>query len=240
MKKSITIRSLFMLAIVTLLSFTGFSQVAIKSAQDTSNARLSLIKTASYSNSVTLNMIKQKNDTLAQTLRVIKQKNDTLAQTLRANNNVGGFTKKILNTVTTNAIAYSIGDNIGGINTITNASRTNAGTGTLTDIIVWSKEAQTFNATIDFWSASPGAGSYVNNAAQTIVGDEAVWLGSATLSTTDFITTGTISRAHLKNLNITLGNQAARNIFFTIVTTSAPTWAVGTTGVVIVTGVEQD
>lgn len=276
MKKQISIILMF-----TLLSFIGFSQVATKPAQDTTNAKLALIKNASYSNSVSLVSIKKSNDTLAQSLRVIlnsvdsnsvyssrnnslistnttslalvKKSNDTLAQSLRViinsvdsnsvylsrNSNVGGFTKKIINTITTNTVTYSSGDNIGGIGTITNAARTTAGTGTLLDIQIWSTESQTFACTVDIWSASP-SGTYTNNGAEAITGDQATWLGSISVSGSDFITTGTIARAHIKNVNLDFGGQAAKNLFFTIVTTSTPAWTASTTGFYLVTGFKQD
>lgn len=106
MKKHITIRSLFMMVVFSLLSFAGFSQVATKVAQDTSNARLSLIKNSVYTQ-------KQKLDTLAQSLRLqataanqtastasltlIKKNNDTLAQSLRV----------IINSVDSNSVYSS-------------------------------------------------------------------------------------------------------------------------------------
>lgn len=86
MKKQITIRSLAMLALVMLLSFTGFSQVATSSLQTVGNATLSIVK--------------QKQDTIAQSLRlqataanqaiqttslgVLKAKLDSVNQFLRA------------------------------------------------------------------------------------------------------------------------------------------------------------
>lgn len=279
MKKQITMRSLFMIVMFALMSFAGYSQVAVAVKQDSSIANIKRVRLQEDSIALGhLPRIRIRSDTaIANTKRVRasvdtvaavdkririrvdttnaklaliktstylqKQKLDTLAQSMRANQNVGGFTKKIINTITTNTVAYSSGFNIGGINTITGASRTNAGTGSLLDLQIWSTETQTFNCTVDIWSASP-SGTYTNNSAQRVNGDQAIWLGSISVAGTDFVSVGTgtagITRAHIKNVNLDFGGQAAKNLFFTIVTTSTPQWTLGTSGLYVITGFKQD
>jgi len=321
MKKQITMRTLFMLLVFSLISLTGISQVATKAAQDTSNARLSLIKNSSYTqkqkldtlaqslrlqataanqtastatlalintgiatvastvgiNTATLAIVKQKNDTLAQSLRVIiantdsnsvysarianavdsnsvyssrnnslittntaslavlKAKLDTVNQNLR----YVGFKTKVLNSITTSTTTYTSGDNVGGIITCTNALRTTAGTGELTDFMIWSTETQTLSGVIHVWNASP-SGTYTNNAAAVIAGDQTKLLGVITFGATDFTTVGAISVAHIKNIGIPISGQAARSIFYTITLTSTPSWTATTTGMYTTAGFKQD
>ncbi len=288
MKKQFSIRSLAILALFTLLSFTGLSQVSLKVPQDTANARalsqvkkldslktvntrlqirldtsianikrvrasvdtvkavesrirvrldttnakLALLKTNNY-------VLRLKQDTLAQSMRVLINATDSNSIYLSRNGNVGGFTTKIYTTITTSTVTYTAGDNLGGIITVTNALRTTAGTGALTDLQIWSTETQSLACTVDIWSASP-SGSFVNNTAQVITGDQAVWLGSVTFAASDYITTGTIVRAHLKNLNIPISGQAARSIFLTIVGSGAPAWTGGTSGFYLTAGFKRD
>lgn len=321
MKKQITMRTLFMLLVFSLISLTGISQVATKAAQDTSNARLSLIKNSSYTqkqkldtlaqslrlqataanqtastatlalintgiatvastvgiNTTTLSLIKKNNDTLAQSLRVLigsidsnsvysarianavdsnsvyssrnnslittntaslavlKAKLDTVNQSLR----YVGFKTKVLNSITTSTTAYTSGDNVGGIITCTNALRTTGGTGELTDFMIWSTETQTLSGVVHFWNASP-SGTYTDNDAAVIAGDQTKLLGVITFGATDFTTVGAISVAHIKNLAIPISGQAARSVYYTITLTSAPTWTATTTGLYTSAGFKQD
>lgn len=266
MKKSI-IRAITILSLV--LSFSGYSQVAVKSSQDTASARLSLIKSSVYrletavaatnaslaagnaslaalnasmtANTATLTLIKKNNDTLAQSLRQIIVNSDSASIYAARNGNVGGFTNKIRNSVTTSTTAYSIGDNIGGIISAGSLMRTSGSTGSIIDFQIWSTETQSFACTVDFWSASPTpGGSFTDNSAESISGNQATWLGSISFSKSDFVVTGTICRAMAKNVGISLVGQAAKTIYYTIVTSETPTWTGSTTGIYTTIGVKQD
>lgn len=90
MKKQITIRSLFMMAIFALISFTGYSQVSTLAGQTAGTATLTLIKktndTLAQSARVhtnTLTNISNSLTIISTTLNVVKQKQDTIAQSLR-------------------------------------------------------------------------------------------------------------------------------------------------------------
>lgn len=262
MKKQFPIRSLIMIVMFTLLSVTGFSQVATKVPQDTANARLSLIKNGVYRtdatidtvaqslrlqstaanqviSTATLALVKKNNDTLAQSLRTIINSVDSSSVYLARNGNVGGFTAKILNTITTSASPdYSSGDNVGGINTLTGAVRISGGSGTIQDIIIWDKDAQSPSLVIDYWNTSP-SGTYTDNAAEVIAGDHAIWLGSVSISSADFITQGAITRASIKGVGLNIKALGSANIYFTISTTSVIN-ASSTSQIVIKHGILQD
>lgn len=152
---------------------------------------------------------------------------------------VGGDSDKISNTiVTTNGSAYTAEDNIGGINTITNALRTSGGTEVLIDVLIWDKDDQKAALQIDYWDASP-SGTYTNDAGQVIAGDSAKWLGTVEIAAGDYKTTGAVAKASIKNIGLVLKGDASRDIFFTIKTTETPTYT-STSGLIVSHGLLQD
>lgn len=234
------------------------------------NTSLATLATTVGVNTTTLAIVKQKNDTIAQntratvaglatvastvgvntaTLAIVKQKNDTIAQNTRAINSavtgtLSAFTYnkiyKISTSVTTSTASYSSGDNIGGIITLTNVARYTAGQAELYDFEIWDNENQKPNLTIDFYSASP-SGTYTDNAAQVMTGDGGVWLGSISVTSEQFTTTGGIARykASISLLTMLMHGSASRNYFMTITTTSTPTYS-NANGLIIKTGFKQD
>jgi hypothetical protein len=152
---------------------------------------------------------------------------------------VGGNSDKLSFTITTtNGTAYTANDNMGGIVTLTSLLRVSGGTEVLEDIILWSKENQKPNLYIDFWNASP-SGTYTNDAAQVIAGDDAKWLGMVEVSVSDWLDTGTISRATLRGLSILLKGSGSTSIYMTIQTKTAITYT-SVSGMVVKVGVLQD
>lgn len=136
----------------------------------------------------------------------------------------GGVLVKIANTITTsNNVAYASGDNIGNINTIVGALRVSGGSGFISDIEIWDKNAQNAPLIIDYWDLSP-SGTYTDNAPEVIAGDEAKHLGTIAVAAGDYITTGAVSRVSLKGINLPIVGNGSANIFFTIATTGTPTY----------------
>jgi hypothetical protein len=164
----------------------------------------------------------------------------TMAATEAHLGQVGGTYSVIPNTITTSTTSYSDGDNIGGIVTVSEAFRITAGSAEITDITVWDKANQKPTITIDFWNASPTSGTYTDNAAEVIVGDHGKWLGSVTISSSDYVTTGAVGRASIKNTGLIVSSAATRNLFFTITTSSTPTYSSGTTGLLVYLGIKQN
>jgi len=117
---------------------------------------------------------------------------------------MGGKTDKISNTITTSSgVAYTSGDNVGGIITITDALLKVDGTAILFDVEVWDKDDQKAPLTIDYWNASP-SGTYTDNAAQVIAGDFAKWLGRVDVVEEDYETTGAVATAIIRNIGLTV------------------------------------
>jgi hypothetical protein len=138
----------------------------------------------------------------------------------------GGFATKITNTPTISASPdYSSGDNIGGINTITNAMYANGASGFISELDIWDKAAQAPALIIDIFDTSP-SGTYTDNSAEVIAGDHAIWLGSISVAAGDWATTGAVSRVSLKGINLPVkATGGTRNLLFTVVTTSTPNYA---------------
>lgn len=234
------------------------------------NTSLATLATTVGVNTTTLAIVKQKNDTIAQntratvaglatvastvgvntaTLAIVKQKNDTIAQNTRAiytaitgTQSAYSYDKtyKISTSVSTSTAAYTSGDNIGGIITLTNVARYTGGSAQLTEMEIWDNENQKPSITIDFYSASP-SGTYTDNAAQVMAGDGGVWLGSINISSESYTTTGGIARYKLPISVLTayMYGSASRNYYMTITTTSTPTYS-NANGLIIKTGFKQD
>src|SRR3990167_2130961 len=129
--------------------------------------------------------------------------------------NTGGFTSKIAFSPATSATAYTANDNIGGIITLTSLLRTSGGTALLDTISLWLLGNAVPNLYIDFWDASP-SGTYTNDVAQVIAGDQLKWLGMAEVAVTDWKQTGVISRCTINPPKLGFKGNASANIFMTI------------------------
>lgn len=152
---------------------------------------------------------------------------------------VSGKVVRTSNTITTtNGTAYASGDNIGGIVTVTGALRISGGNGFISMIDIWDKQAQNAAITIDFWDASP-SGTYTNDAAQVIVGDDGKHLGSVSIAAGDYVSTGVASRACIKNINLPIVGNASTSIYATMVTTGTPTYT-STSSLILKLGIIQN
>lgn len=128
---------------------------------------------------------------------------------------VGGNTSKIAFSPTVSATAYTANDNVGGIITLTNILRTSGGTAILESISLWALGNAAPNLYIDFWDASP-SGTYTNDAAQVIAGDQAKWMGMVEVGAGDWKQTGVISRCSINPVKFGLKGNASANIYMTI------------------------
>lgn len=130
--------------------------------------------------------------------------------------NTGGFTAKLAFAPTTSSGAYTANDNIGGIITLGSALRTSGGTAIIDSISLWALANQKPNLYIDFWDASPSAGTYTNDSAQVIAGDQLKWLGMAEVAVADWKDTGVISRCSIRPTNFGIKGNASTSIYMTI------------------------
>lgn len=139
--------------------------------------------------------------------------------------NVGGFSTRVSVTPVISASPdYSSGDNVGAIQTVASAVRSSGGTAMLTEIEIWDKAAQNSAFVIDFWDASP-SGTYTDNSAEVIAGDDGKYLGSVFVSSADWVTTGAVSRCSIKGLGLILKPASGTSVYATVLTTSVPNQA---------------
>jgi hypothetical protein len=151
------------------------------------------------------------------TQRVITATDSTIGTvTALTSGNVGGFTSKVSFSPTTSATAYATNDNIGGVITLTNLLRTSGGTALLDTVSIWLLNNAAPNLYIDFWDATPTAGTYTNDVAQIIAGDQAKWMGNIEITTSDWKQTGVISRCSVNPPKFCLKGNGSANIFMTI------------------------
>lgn len=158
---------------------------------------------------------------------------------------IGGFTTKKTINVTNSTSPYSIGDNLGGILKIDEVLRSLNNTGVIFDICLWSKENNKPELVIDFWQKSP-LGTYTDNLAQVIDGDELIWLGCKKIEIADWIDSGVISRVHIPTIGIACiareindRSEASRNLYMTIQVNTVITWT-NTNSLIVRTGILQD
>lgn len=137
---------------------------------------------------------------------------------------VGGSTLKVAVTPTITAGAYHANDVVGGIQTFANAARVSGGTGKIDTIVVRDLAAQNVVLQIFFFSATPGTGTYTDNAAMDLDDtDSALCLGHITVAATDYISLADNSIATMRNVGLDY-TCAATSLFALIRTTGTPTY----------------
>ena len=128
-------------------------------------------------------------------------------------------------TITTTTSAYSVGDNVGGVITLTNCVRNSSTTSQITDLALWDLSNQKSAFTIHFWKATPPNGTYTNDVSQVIAGDQAYYLGMVNIISSDWITVGAIATLNVTNINIGIKPTTGTSIYATYVIGNTATYA---------------
>lgn len=131
--------------------------------------------------------------------------------------NAGGFTAKPQSTLTADG-SYTAGLNIGGIRTFT-ASRTGQRSGLINDVTIWDPSNAKPPIVVDIWAASP-TGTFTNMAIQVMT-SPLFYLGSFTVSASDYVTTGSVARVNKVGLDIAYFSQSAELLYYTVQATGA-------------------
>lgn len=153
------------------------------------------------------------------TLTTISGKVDVQLSSLQ---NVGGFTKTIQITPTVSASPdYSIGDAVGGKQTLTSAARTSGGTVILESIQVIDKAAQNGALEILIFDSDPSAATITDNSAFVFSTDISKLVARISVATSDYVTINTIGIATLKGLGIAIKANGSANLYAAIVTPAA-------------------
>ena len=153
--------------------------------------------------------------------------------------NAGGLTKIVSKTITVSLSAYTSGDVVGGVQTITDGLYGAGGTGILQSVTIIDVDARSAAFTIDIFSQQP-QGTYTDNGAYTLVtADSAYLIARVSVVAGDYVTAGGKGVATVTSLNIPVFATGTANLYALISTTSTPTWT-ATTNLSIVWGILQD
>ncbi len=153
---------------------------------------------------------------------------------------VGGNTSLISPTVTVSTTpAYTAGDVVGGILTLTNAMRTSGGTGILESIFINDASNQKAALDIYIFDSNPAAGTYTDNAAVVFSTDLTKLIARIPVAAADYVTNNSQATAHEKAIGAIMKASGSANLFAVIVTSGTPTYA-ATTAITIRFGSLQD
>lgn len=141
--------------------------------------------------------------------------------------NFGGYNAKVSTTVSVDGV-YSIGDNVGTVQTVSNCFRVGQTTGVLNDLELWDDQLQKAGLVIDLWTTTP-TGTFVNNGVQVInTSNMGFYLGSVVVNPSDYILYGNIYRVSISGIGIILKSGLVagteRNVYFTVSTSGTPNY----------------
>lgn len=144
---------------------------------------------------------------------------------------VGGITRIITPTLTVDTNIYAALDIIGGKLTLTEAVRTEYGSGILQAITITDDDNEKAAFDILIFDSDLG-GTTTDNGAWTMgAGDLASCLGRITVAATDYVTmvTGSAAVASIRNIGLPVRvNEASRKLYALIIATGTPTYTAAT------------
>lgn len=121
--------------------------------------------------------------------------------TVTVTGNVGGYTDK--QTFTVNATSnYTVGDCVGGIIPIASLKRNGINNFIIYEVTMFDENGGSPNLNIDFISNIYYTGGAVDHVQTDLTGNTTRYVGSVQISSSDWIQTGTITRASIKYVGI--------------------------------------
>jgi len=138
---------------------------------------------------------------------------------------VGGKMLFVRPAITVDTAVYAAGDTIGGVISLANAVRVSGGSGVLLDLQLTDLGNQKPALEIRFFGANPTNGTYTDNAATVLhATDQAHALGRVSVYTTDWLTTGSIATATIRNIGLGVQAESGTMVYMVITAggTSAP------------------
>lgn len=154
--------------------------------------------------------------------------------------NVGGYTTVIKDHTAVTAAGYSAGNAVGGKRTLTNALRSNNGTGVLESVSILDRANQKAAMTLFIFEADPSAATITDKSAFVFSTDDLKVIAQVSIATTDYVTTNSEAIAQKTGLGIALkGANGNTSLYAALVTSGTPTFA-ATTDVQLVYGILQD
>jgi hypothetical protein len=155
-----------------------------------------------------------------------------------------GSSKVVSPTITTTASAYTSGDVVGGVLTLSDAMRKVDGTGLLQSISVIDGANQKAALTILLFNANPSAGTYTDNGAcpsfVTNSADRAKLIRKINIAGSDYETIGSIAVAEITAISKHVSASGSKHLYAIIVTTGTPTYGANSTDLVVRFGFLRD
>jgi hypothetical protein len=153
---------------------------------------------------------------------------------------VGGNSLSLESTLTVTASAYSAGNNVGGLVTLTNAMRKSGGTGVLQNILVVDHSNQKPNLDIIFFTSTPAATFTDKSAFPTLAqADDALVICRVSIAAGDWVTIGGSGFASPSFQPKVVAATGSANLLMALNTSSTPTFA-ATTDIMVTTGFLRD
>lgn len=141
---------------------------------------------------------------------------------------VGAATTVVAPAITVTNGAYHANDNVGGVLTLTGASRVSGKATTLTRVSVLDAANQKKQLELVFFNANPSASTFTDNAAPVIhANDQAKFVGRITINSSDYISVGTTGLACLANIGLAMVPNGSANLYCVILTPDTPTYTTG-------------
>lgn len=154
---------------------------------------------------------------------------------------VAGTSTSIQSTLTVSTSpAYTAGDNVGGIVTLTNAMRYSGGTGVLQNLLVVDHSNQKPNLDILFFKSTPAATFTDNGAFPTLSqADDALVVCRISIAASDWVSVGGSGFTAVTFQPKVVAASGSANLLMALNTSSTPTF-VATTDIMVTTGFLQD
>jgi hypothetical protein len=169
-----------------------------------------------------------------------------LTQSLPAGENhtgkVTGVSKNCAPTITTTAGAYSSGDCVGGLLTLTGASRSSNGTTTMVSAVIKDDANQKQPLTILVFDSDPSSGSTIIDSTAFAYGATAFskQVAKINVSASDYETIDGKASADLPALGRLLTASGGSNLYAVVITTGTPTYGASSTALSMNIGFYQD
>lgn len=152
---------------------------------------------------------------------------------------IGGNTFEQITTQTTQNAAYSAGNCVGGLITLTNAMRTSGGTGIIQSIHLIDKDNQKAAMDLLVFNANPTAATITDKTAFVYSTDITKQIARIPIAASDYVTYNSIATVSLGGLSKIVKANGSQTLYGALVTSGTPSYT-GTSQVIIQVDILQD
>jgi hypothetical protein len=150
---------------------------------------------------------------------------DLVSSLFIAGGNVGGFTKTFKINPTISTSAYSAGNTVGAIQTLTSAVQKTNGTAILESLILLDKSNQKAAMDIFIFDVNPAAATTTDHAAFAFSTNDVNVIARISVAASDYITVNSEAVAVKSGLGIAVQASASANLYAVAVTSGTPTYS---------------